>query len=164
MKRKLTFFTFVLTTLLLTGCARGNTPGTGNSASPEPSTPPSSTGAVHSTEQSQSQATQNNETSAQQISEEAAREIALTHAGLAADQVTFIKSEIDTDIGRKHYDVEFITKDHKEYDYEIDMYTGEILDYDYEAEYYPQSSETAPSETAPSETAPSETAPSVNGT
>ena len=121
MKRKLTLFTFVLTAFLLSGCASGNTPDAGNSSS-----------------------------SVQQISEAAAKEIALTHAGLTADQVTFIKSEIDTDDGRKQYEIEFVTKDHKEYDYEIDMYTGEILDYDYEAEHYPQSSETAPSETAPS--------------
>lgn len=73
------------------------------------------------------------------LSEEKAREIALSHAGLTEEHVTFIKSGLDRDDGKKNYDVEFYTSDGKEYDYEIDPYTGEILDYDYDAEYYPHS-------------------------
>ncbi|MBQ7839082.1 MAG: PepSY domain-containing protein [Lachnospiraceae bacterium] len=82
---------------------------------------------------------QNNGTETNMISEEKAREIALSHAGLTADQVTFIKSGLDRDDGRKNYDVEFYSSDQKEYDYEIDPYTGEILEYDYDAEYYSHS-------------------------
>lgn len=70
------------------------------------------------------------------ITEDNAKEIALSHASLTADQVTFIKSNIDTDDGRKHYEVEFYTPDNKEYDYEIDPYSGEILDFDYDAEAF----------------------------
>lgn len=73
------------------------------------------------------------------ISEETARSLALSHAGLTEEHVTFIKSGLDHDDGKKNYDVEFYTNDGKEYDYEIDAYTGEILDYDYDAEYYPHS-------------------------
>ena len=47
------------------------------------------------------------------ITEDNAKEIALSHAGLNADQVTFIKSNMDTDDGRKHYEVEFYKPDHK---------------------------------------------------
>ena len=70
------------------------------------------------------------------VTEEQAREAALSHAGLTADQVTFVRSELDRDDGRLMYDVEFYTSDYKEYDYEIDASTGEILSYDYDAEGY----------------------------
>lgn len=68
------------------------------------------------------------------ISEEEARNIALEDAGLTADQVTFVKSNIDTDDGRNRYDVEFYTADGVEYDYEIDPSSGEILEYDFDLE------------------------------
>lgn len=68
------------------------------------------------------------------ISEEEARNIALEHAGLTNDQVTFIRSNIDSDDGRRNYDVEFYTTDGVEYDYEIDPNTGEILEYDFDVE------------------------------
>ena len=70
------------------------------------------------------------------VTEEQARETALSHAGFTADQVTFVRSELDRDDGRLMYDVEFYTSDYKEYDYEIDASTGEILSYDYDAEGY----------------------------
>ena len=57
-----------------------------------------------------------------------------------ANEVTFVKSGIDSEDGRKEYDVEFYTKDQKEYDYEIDPYSGEVLDYDYDAEYHTSTS------------------------
>ena len=64
------------------------------------------------------------------ITEEEAKQIALSHAGLTADQVTFIKSRKDRNDGLINYDIEFYTGDHKEYDYEIDPYTGKILEWD----------------------------------
>ena len=70
------------------------------------------------------------------VTEEQARETALSHAGLTADQVTFVRSKLDRDDGRLMYDVEFYTSDYKEYDYEIDAATGEILSYDYDVEGY----------------------------
>lgn len=72
------------------------------------------------------------------IGEEKAKELALAHAGVAGDQVTFIKSGLDRDDGRRVYDVEFYTTDYREYDYDIDAYTGEILSFDHDAEYYTQ--------------------------
>ena len=79
---------------------------------------------------------QTTEGQAAAVTEEQARETALSHAGLTADQVTFVRSELDRDDGRLMYDVEFYTSDYKEYDYEIDAATGEILSYDYDAEGY----------------------------
>lgn len=79
------------------------------------------------------------------VTEEKAKEIALAHAKLKADQVRFLQSHLDQDDGRQVYDVEFCGKDHKEYDYTIDATTGEILSYDYDAENSP--SPTNPSST-----------------
>ena len=78
----------------------------------------------------------NNSTGTGLITEDRAREIALAHAGLTADQVSFVRAKLDWDDGRQVYDVEFYTVDYKEYDYEIDARTGEILSFDYDAEYY----------------------------
>lgn len=84
-----------------------------------------------------------NATSDGQVTLEEAKEIALNHAGLSADGVTFIKGKLERDDGREKYDIEFYTSDFKEYDYEIDPQTGEILSYDYDAEdYAPQKSST----------------------
>lgn len=62
--------------------------------------------------------------------------IALAHAGITADQATFVKSGLDWDDGRETYDLEFYTSDHREFDYDIDPYSGEVLSYDHDAEYY----------------------------
>ena len=70
------------------------------------------------------------------ITAETAKSKALAHAGLNANQVTFIRSNLEWDDGRRVYDVEFYTSDYKEYDYEIDAVTGEIRSFDYDAEYY----------------------------
>ena len=82
------------------------------------------------------------------ISEEQARQAALSHAGLTADQVTFVRSHLDRDDGRLTYDVEFYTTDYKEYDYEIDANTGAVLSYDYDAEYYSYQADPSSSITA----------------
>lgn len=70
------------------------------------------------------------------ISVETAKSKALAHAGLAADQVTFVQQKLDWDDGRLVYEIEFYTADYKEYDYEIDATTGAVISYDYDAEYY----------------------------
>ena len=76
------------------------------------------------------------------ITADQAKEKALSHAGLSADQVTFVKSHADRDDGRQVYDVEFYTSDFTEYDYEIDAYTGDVLSYDFDAEHYVASAPT----------------------
>ncbi|WP_297714595.1 PepSY domain-containing protein, partial [Clostridium sp.] len=63
-----------------------------------------------------------------------AKEIALKHAGVTSDQVSFIKAEMDLDSGIQKYDIEFYHGS-KEYDYEINSANGEIIKYDYDIEY-----------------------------
>ncbi|MBE6072332.1 MAG: peptidase [Clostridium butyricum] len=69
------------------------------------------------------------------ISVEKAKEIALNHAGLSANQVSFVKSELDNDDGIQKYEIEF-HNNNTEYDYEINAANGEILSYDHDIENY----------------------------
>ena len=84
-------------------------------------------------------------TASGQISLEDARQIALSHAGLTVDQVTFVKEELGYDDGRAEYEFEFY-QGTSEYDYEIDAATGEIRSFDQDAEYYAPQTQTAGSE------------------
>lgn len=63
------------------------------------------------------------------IDAEVAKSTALSHAGVTAESVRYIKAELDKDDGRYKYDVEFETADF-EYDYEIDAVSGEVLDFE----------------------------------
>ena len=69
------------------------------------------------------------------IGEAAAKQAALSHAGLSESDVTFVKVERDYDDGRLVYEVEFYHGTN-EYDYEIAASDGSILSYDYDAESY----------------------------
>ena len=62
------------------------------------------------------------------LSADQAQSAALTHAGLTADQVVGMRSELDRDDGRQLYEVEFYSGT-TEYDYEIDAYSGEVIGY-----------------------------------
>lgn len=62
---------------------------------------------------------------AAQITEAQAKDIALKHAGVAADQAQFTKMKIDRDFGRVEYELEFYVGS-TEYDYDIDAATGQI--------------------------------------
>lgn len=65
---------------------------------------------------------------------EAAKEKALNHAGLEADQVTFLKEKTGYDDGRGICKVEFYTEHFQKYDYKVDQATGEIVEWDYDAD------------------------------
>ena len=69
-----------------------------------------------------------------EISLDKAKEIALSHAGLSADQVTFVQANMDFDYGIQKYDIEFYCNG-KEYDYEINAANGQIIQFDYDMEY-----------------------------
>ncbi len=60
------------------------------------------------------------------IGDDAAKDIALADAGLTADGVTELKSELDLDDATIHYDVDFKANG-MEYDYDIDAMTGAII-------------------------------------
>ncbi|MBS4785893.1 MAG: PepSY domain-containing protein [Clostridiales bacterium] len=68
------------------------------------------------------------------VTEAAAREKALDHAGISASAATFTKTKLDYEDGRSLYEVEFFT-DSADYEYEIDASTGEVLSADSEARH-----------------------------
>ncbi len=68
------------------------------------------------------------------LSPEAAQAAALAHAGLTADEVTYVRTHLDHDDGRKEYEIEFYCGD-REYDYDIDALTGAIRSFDSELEH-----------------------------
>ena len=82
------------------------------------------------------------------IGEQAAQDAALAHAGVSAQNVSFVRTKLDFDNGRWEYEVEFYDQG-TEYDYSIDAVTGEVLGYDYDAEYYTANNNTAAMQTAP---------------
>ncbi|MDO5095240.1 MAG: PepSY domain-containing protein [Peptostreptococcaceae bacterium] len=69
------------------------------------------------------------------IGEAKAKQIALNHAGLRENEVTFVKVKLDYDDGVQVYDVEFY-KGNVEYDYEIDAVTGAIREVDRDIEHF----------------------------
>ena len=64
-----------------------------------------------------------------EITPDKAKEIALNHAGLKAEDVTFVKVEKDYDNGKEEYEVAFYANG-KEYDYEIGTKNGEVISYE----------------------------------
>lgn len=70
-----------------------------------------------------------NTTNNQYIGEQKAKEIAVNHAGLTGNQVSYGKFELDRDHGKSIYEIEFYY-DYMEYDYEIDAITGEVLKFE----------------------------------
>ncbi len=59
------------------------------------------------------------------VTEDEAKEIALTNAGLTEDEVTFAATELDVDDGVRVYEITFYT-DSAEYEYDVDIMSGEI--------------------------------------
>ena len=74
-------------------------------------------------------ATEASATISARIGETEARDIALKHAGLTANQVSRLRVEFDYDDGVPEYEVDFVY-DGFEYDYEIHAETGKILSWD----------------------------------
>jgi len=62
-----------------------------------------------------------------------AKELALAHAGVKAQNARFLKANLDWEDGRVIYEVEFCSV-RTEYDYEIDALTGDILEWDNDCE------------------------------
>ena len=69
------------------------------------------------------------------ISVEKAKGIALAHAGLSYDKVSFVKAELDYEDGVQVYDIEFYSGN-VEYDYEISVADGSIISADRDIENY----------------------------
>ncbi|MCC8356344.1 MAG: PepSY domain-containing protein [Oscillospiraceae bacterium] len=116
-----------------TSANTGSTAATGSSGTTSAS---AGTGSSSTTSDSTSSTSSSSSTTTTStlITESEARSIALSSAGVSESAATFTKTKLDTDDGRKVYDVEFYTTD-AEYEYEIDASTGVVLDYDYEVRY-----------------------------
>lgn len=67
-----------------------------------------------------------NKSDTRKVTLEQAKEIALKHANLTSDQVTFGKSELDFDDGIQKYYIEFYYNN-REHSFEIDANTGKVL-------------------------------------
>ena len=124
-KKWIIYCSFILTALFMTGCGCGKT-----NVAPQPSSVPETTPATETAPSAS--ATQ--DIVQTMITAEDAKAIALQHADLVEEEVTFSKCELDKELDGTKYDVEFYTEDRIEYDFEIDAYTGEILSYDWDGE------------------------------
>lgn len=99
----------------------GNAPQTDNSSSP------ANNGNTPQTNQSPGQASSEDQNSkASYISEEQAKNAALSHAGVSANAITAYESDLDREHGIMVYDIDFKCEGF-EYDYEIDAATGSVL-------------------------------------
>lgn len=115
-KQILLYFSIILTVLLLSGCSGASAPDVSDT-------------------NSRSAAAQGSAApEAALITEDEAKAAAYDHAGIAAEDVSFVKTNLDYEHGRTIYEVEFYSGN-MEYDYEIDASTGEILSWDHDAEY-----------------------------
>lgn len=77
-------------------------------------------------------ATPDNSNTAGLIDEARAKEIALNHAGVKADDATFVKCKLDHDDGRQEYELEWYASGTK-YEYDINAADGTVLNASYES-------------------------------
>lgn len=130
------------TCLALVGCASGGSSGSAASSSAASSSAASASAASASTSASSAAAPASSAStsasasaatpsasasSAAYIGEDAAKEIALKDAGLAAGDVTELKAELDLDDAVVHYDVDFKAGG-MEYNYDVNATTGAIME------------------------------------
>ena len=110
----------LVATLFITGCSNSETEN--NMAVPQ-ATADTTVSGQNATEKPIESST---------ITKEAAKKIALSHAGAKEESVERYKSNLDYEDARQVYEIEFNFNGF-EYDYEIDAKTGEILKFDKEA-------------------------------
>ena len=122
--KKRTFILTALTvfTITLAGCqTTANTPGGDQTNNQMEAASPSEASGTASANTSEG------------LSEEEAKSIALTDAGVKEEEISNIRIEKDSDDGVAVYDVDFYVGS-KEYDYEIDTATGDIRSHDFDIE------------------------------
>ena len=147
--KKLSLAAIIVTvSISLAGCTNSETASNGNKTNTESTTQNSTESNVQNSSESSTEnnnvnnAQDNNTNNAQNnivnntgnISLDKAKEIALSHAGLSADQVTFVQVNMDFDDGIQKYDIKFYCNG-QEYDYEINSSNGQIIQFDYDMEY-----------------------------
>ena len=82
-----------------------------------------------STEQAASGRTQATTEDVTRIGIDKAKQIAVSHAGIALSEAAFQKAKLEKDNGRTEYEIEFYHEG-IEYDYTVDAASGKILEYD----------------------------------
>ena len=87
-----------------------------------------------SQENTSSQNNINNNNTNAKITSDKAKEIALNHANLSQNQVSYINAYLDYDDGIQVYDVSFYVND-VEYSYEINAQNGNIVSYERDSIY-----------------------------
>ena len=155
--KKLSLAAIIVTvSISLAGCTNSETASNGNKTNTESTTQNSTESNVQNSSESSTENNNvnnaqnntvnnpqdNNTNNAQNnivnntgnISLDKAKEIALSHAGLSADQVTFVQANMDFDDGIQKYDIKFYCNG-QEYDYEINSSNGQIIQFDYDMEY-----------------------------
>ena len=147
--KKLSLAAIIVTvSISLAGCTNSETASNGNKTNTESTTQNSTESNVQNSSESSTEnnnvntSQDNNPNNAQNnivnntgnISLDKAKEIALSHAGLSADQVTFVQANMDFDDGIQKYDIKFYCNG-QEYDYEINSSNGQIVQFDYDMEY-----------------------------
>ena len=115
----------IIISISLVGC---NNSGVSNSGATNESTTNQNT--TNQTE-TNSGITNNEVVGANKITIDQAQEIALNHAKLTAEQVSFIRTESEFDDGIEKYNIEFYYNNQK-YDYDINAVNGQIIQYDLE--------------------------------
>ena len=126
--KKLSLALIILTvSISLVGCTNSGVSSNGNRNNTEYSTQNSNESNIQNNSESSTQ--NNNVNNIGDISLDKAKEIALSHAGLSSDQVTFVQANKDFDDGIQKYDIEFYYNN-REYSYEIDANTENILSYE----------------------------------
>ena len=73
--------------------------------------------------------------SSEDISEEQAKEIVLSHAGVSERDAVFVRARIENDDGQRIFELEFYVGS-TEYDYELNPITGKILSWDQDIENF----------------------------
>lgn len=106
----------LVASLFITGCSNSETE---NSTTVPQSTPDTTVSGQNITEKP---------VDGSEITKDAAKRIALNHAGATEEKAQRFESSLDREDGRKVYEIEFDFGGF-EYDYEIDAKTGEILHY-----------------------------------
>ena len=155
--KKLSLAAIIVTvSISLAGCTNSETASNGNKTNTESTTQNSTESNVQNSSESSTENNNvnnaqnntvnnpqdNNTNNAQNnivnntgnISLDKAKEIALSHAGLSAEQVTFVQANMDFDDGIQKYDIKFYCNG-QEYDYEINSSNGQIIQFDYDMEY-----------------------------
>lgn len=66
------------------------------------------------------------------IGEDEARTAALTASGVASDDASFVRTQLEKDDGKTYYEIEFTDADGVRYEYDIDAMTGTVIAYESE--------------------------------